>query len=252
MPKKPSPSFDAKIPVVLMSLPFPYPNCDTRIKEASIFCSDLCRDEAKFVRYFRACLLDGRYDQPDVQEALRIRLAFILGGGYAERARRLPPSVREAVVARDKGKCRACGRPGNQIDHISGGSGDLGNLQLLCPECHNKKTTATFIKISAQTHPEEWAKREALLARVHARKAVRFCDSADWDKIWRVLLKSRRETQMAANKSLQPTANSASAELVRSESVNNFETPVAGSTVNSQRKVSHVMLTQGGWADGEA
>jgi len=194
MPKKPSSPSTVQIPAALTSPPFPCPNCDTGLNDASLFCSDLCKDEAKFVRYFRACLRDGRYDQLDVQEALRIRLALILGGGYPERARQLRPSVREAVIARDKGKCQKCGKPGSQIDHIRGSSSDLDNLQLLCPECHNEKTTAGFVKISAQTHPEEWAKREALLARVHARQAARLCDSSDWDKIWRVLLKSRRET----------------------------------------------------------
>lgn len=193
MPKKIRASSDGLIPATLISLPFPCPNCDVEISEASIFCSDLCKDTAKFVRYFRACLLDGRYEQPDVQEALRIRSAFILAGGYAERARRLSPSVRETVIARDKGNCRSCGNPGNQIDHISGGSPDLQNLQLLCPDCHNRKTTATFVKITPESHPEAWAKREALLARIHAREATRFCDQSGWDKVWRPLLNARRE-----------------------------------------------------------
>jgi 5-methylcytosine-specific restriction endonuclease McrA len=163
------------------------------MNDAALFCSDLCKDEAKFVRYFRACIVDGRYDQPDVQEALRIRLAHILGGGYADRERRLPQAVREAVIARAKGRCQNCGAPGNQIDHIRGSSSDLENLQVLCPKCHNEKTTAGFVKISPETHPEEWAKREALLARVHAPRPVRLCDATEWDQLWRTLLKARRE-----------------------------------------------------------
>jgi 5-methylcytosine-specific restriction endonuclease McrA len=189
-----SPPMDAEIPAILLSLPFLCLNCDTPIRDASVFCSELCKDEAKFVRYFRACRHDGRLDRPDVQEALRIRLAFILGGGYAERDRRLPSSVREAVFARDEGKCRACGMPGNQIDHISGSSGDLRNLQLLCSKCHNKKTTANFKRITTETHPEALAKRDALFARAKAREAVRFCDREDWEKTRRQLERARRET----------------------------------------------------------
>ena len=177
----------------LSSPPFLCPNCNNPIGEPVLFCSDLCKDEAKFVRYFRACDADGRLEQDDVQEALRIRLAHILGGGYPERLRQLSKEIRETVIARDKGQCQSCGGPGNQIDHTRGSSNDLENLQLLCPKCHNEKTTAGFVTISAETHPEKWAKRESLLARVHAPKPTRLCDGSDWNKLWRVLRKARRE-----------------------------------------------------------
>lgn len=177
----------------LSSLPFLCLNCDTSIGEAKLFCSDICKDEAKFVRYFRARLKDGRYDQPDVQEALRIRLAHILGGGYSERARRLPQNIRDAVIKRDKGKCQKCGDTGSQIDHIKASSSDLTNLQLLCSRCHNEKTKSGFVTISKETHPEEWKKREALLARVHASCTSRLCDSEEWKMLWRPLLKARKD-----------------------------------------------------------
>ncbi|MCI0558417.1 MAG: HNH endonuclease [Nitrososphaera sp.] len=192
MPSNPS-SPGTQTVEALALFPFCCPNCDSLVNKAALFCSDLCRDEAKFVRYFRACLNDGRYNEPDVQEALRIRLALILGGGYAERARRLSQTIRDAVIARDGGRCRKCGKPGNQIDHIHGSSSDLDNLQLLCEWCHNKKTTTGFVKISAETHPEEWVKREALLARIHAARPIRLCDSMEWEQLWQVLLKARRK-----------------------------------------------------------
>jgi 5-methylcytosine-specific restriction endonuclease McrA len=184
---------DVEIPAALMSFPFPCPNCDAPFNDALLFCSEPCKNEAKFVRYSRACLSDGRYDQSDVQQALRIRLALIVGGGYSERARHLSPSVRALVFAHDEGKCRNCREPGIQIDHIQGSSGDLANLQLLCRECHDEKTTERFVTMTAETHPEEWAKREALLERVHAREPIRVCDSAGWENIWRPLMKARRE-----------------------------------------------------------
>jgi len=80
MPSKP-PSSGTQTVEALTSFPFPCPNCDKSMNDAALFCSDLCKDEAKFVRYFRACIVDGRYGQPDVQEALRIKLPLFLVGG---------------------------------------------------------------------------------------------------------------------------------------------------------------------------
>jgi 5-methylcytosine-specific restriction endonuclease McrA len=162
---------------------------------SSLFCSDLCQDEASYVRYFRACISDGRNLQDDVQEALHIKLAHILGGGYPRRERSLSQAIRDAVTARDKGRCRECGEPGSQIDHICGDSDDLVNLQLLCPKCHNEKTALGFVPISETTHPEEWAKAEMLSARVHADEPTRLCDSSDWSTLWRRLKKARREAE---------------------------------------------------------
>ncbi|MGA1825840.1 MAG: HNH endonuclease [bacterium] len=131
--------------------------------------------------------------QPDVQEALQIRLAHILGGGYPERLRQLSKEIREAVFFRDQGRCQRCGREANQIDHINGSSNDIDNLQLLCAKCHNEKTREGFVKITPETHPEEWAKREALLARVHSTRPTRLCDGPEWNKVWRSVQKGRRE-----------------------------------------------------------
>jgi hypothetical protein len=62
--------------------------------------------------------------------------------------------VRLAVIARDAGACRACGKlihePGDcQIDHIVEKPKDeaaeatpLSGLQLLCRSCHAKKTAS--------------------------------------------------------------------------------------------------------------
>lgn len=48
--------------------------------------------------------------------------------------------VSAVVRKRDGGKCRCCGKPGNQIHHIvyrsHGGKDDAGNLILTCGDCH--------------------------------------------------------------------------------------------------------------------
>lgn len=177
----------------LLVYPFPCPNCGKPLNDKKLFCSDLCRDEAKFVRYFRACIADGRYEQIDVKEALRIRLAHILSGGYQERLRQVSKETREIVIKRDEGLCLKCGAKGFQIDHIEGDNNDIKNLQLLCAKCHLQKTQKDFTKISKQTHPKEWAKREALIYRVKSPQPAQLCDCPDWDKKWNIVKKRRNE-----------------------------------------------------------
>lgn len=170
---------------VLSSSPYPCPNCDkANPNSASIFCSELCNEEAQFVRYFRARRADGRAEQADIKNALEIKLAVILGGGYPAKARQIPISIRKLVIAQDNGRCRSCGGPGSDVDHIEGSSSSLDNLQYLCRDCHNEKTRSRFRKISPATHPEEWAKREMLLKRAHCPQPLRICDQSDWDKLW--------------------------------------------------------------------
>jgi hypothetical protein len=58
----------------------------------------------------------------------------------------IPASVRLQVIARDNGRCRACGIgdvDALQCDHIvpesRGGDSSLENLQALCGVCNNRK-----------------------------------------------------------------------------------------------------------------
>jgi len=177
----------------LTTAPFHCPNCDD-ITGLQLFCSTLCKDEAKYVRYFRACIDDGRSEKRDVQAALRTRLAHILGGGYSERLRWLSKTTRQAVIARDKGLCVKCGQIGDQIDHIRGNSGDLSNLQLLCRACHQIKTESSFVSISRASHPAAFAKRDGLLLRVYAIRPELACDDyANWEVFSKSIRASRRK-----------------------------------------------------------
>jgi 5-methylcytosine-specific restriction protein A len=54
--------------------------------------------------------------------------------------------LRKRILLRDKYTCQSCHRVGGrlEIDHIvpisQGGTKDESNLQVLCRECHRKKT----------------------------------------------------------------------------------------------------------------
>lgn len=196
--KKAKPQADRKLPVKmnlkdLVAYPFPCPNCDQLISTPKLFCSELCKQVAKFIRYVRACRQDGRDQQPDVQEAIQIKLAMILGEGYPEQERRLPEPIRNAVIQRDGGRCKKCGKPGNQIDHIQGSSSEMQNLKLLCRACHNKKTTAAFIPITPESSPEVLKKEEVLDRRIGSPAPLRLCDAEEWDLIDGKILSQRRQ-----------------------------------------------------------
>jgi hypothetical protein len=110
-------------------------------------------------------------------------------GGYPESSRRLSPETRAAVIGRNKGRCVLCGAIGTDIDHIGGSSGDLSNLQLLCKECHRRKTKASF----ELTSPEKAAEGRAIWRkRVLAERPQRLCGDPERLKVeWRGL-KSQR------------------------------------------------------------
>lgn len=176
----------------LVEQPFPCANCDKPVADAQLFCVPLCRDEAKYVRYYRARIADDSFIYADIQEALKIKLAHILAGGYNARLRQLSLDLRRAVFERDNFRCRKCGGPGTEVDHVHGPSSELSNLQLLCSDCHRQKTMRSFQRISRKTHPDEWAKAVALDARVQAAKPSRFCDDEDWCRLWRTIATARR------------------------------------------------------------
>ncbi|NPV68147.1 MAG: HNH endonuclease [Anaerolineae bacterium] len=181
----------------LIAYPFVCANCDRIINSHDLFCSEECRQIAKYIRYYRRCIKDGRVDQLDVQQALRFRLAHILAGGYPERERRLTKDIRDAVIRRDEGRCRICGAPGTEIDHIHGSSHDLNNLQLLCKSCHSAKTASNLVPITPLSHPKEWALAEALHERAWSRLPQKLCDSTDWAQLWRKIA-SKRHLEIAS------------------------------------------------------
>lgn len=79
------------------------------VRRPFLFCSDLCAEEASTVRYARRAITDGRIHDAEVVEAVMIRVAMVVRGGYPARARNLSPAEREAVFRRDDYRCQICG-----------------------------------------------------------------------------------------------------------------------------------------------
>jgi 5-methylcytosine-specific restriction endonuclease McrA len=171
-------------------------SCDAKleIENQTLFCTEFCKQVAQFVRYARGVIRDpSRANDPEVSEAMRIRMAILLGGGYPERARRLNVAQRTAIIERDGGRCRRCGEPANEIDHIAGSSSDPSNLQLLCDRCHNDKTKSTFVP--ANEEQRAWA-QELWDTRIFAEQPLRLCDDeTKWKQEWRTL-KIQRTDQL--------------------------------------------------------
>lgn len=145
---------------------------------AQLYCSELCQQTPKFVRYARAAIADGRYERdPSVRDAVQMKVAHILAGGYHERARRMPKAFREQIFARDGHQCVLCGAPATQIDHIAGDANTPANLRSSCGECNLGM---------AQEHlgaapPREAAKADQLRERVFAPTPLHECDD---EKVW--------------------------------------------------------------------
>lgn len=160
-------------------------NCDRTLEAPQLFCSELCKQTARWVRKTRRWRDEDRLWEPDIAYAIEVGLAHILAGGYPERTRTLSPDVRSAVKARDSSVCQICGQPGEEIDHISGSSNELTNLRLLCSECHRRVTREHLVPASA----EQTRKANELWGRVDSLVPIRICDDyTRWNGRWREVL----------------------------------------------------------------
>lgn len=74
------------------------------------------------------------------------------------------------VRKRDKGKCRACRKPGSEVHHIvyrsHGGKDEAGNLAIVCIQCH-KLIHAKVLLVSFDPK--------------HPAKSIRFERNTQWD-----------------------------------------------------------------------
>jgi 5-methylcytosine-specific restriction endonuclease McrA len=174
-------------------------NCDGPIDcdgqpTGELFCSTVCKQAAKAVRYVRKATAEGRADEPDIAEAIRIKIGSVVGGGYPEKQRALSAAERAFVFDRDDHRCQLCGGKATEIDHIGADPGSdvnyPSNLQSVCRACHIEKTKRSMRPIASF---EEQAVLDDLLARIDAPQAIRLCDSEEWAIRWRTFRKQRRD-----------------------------------------------------------
>jgi 5-methylcytosine-specific restriction endonuclease McrA len=158
------------------------------------YCSELCQQVADVVRYRRATLVDGRCNDPDVEQAIRIKVAHVVAGGYDKRSRNVGPDLRVEVMAANDGRCVACGdRPATEVDHIRGPSNDRANLQGLCWSCHVAKTKLSMLPI-----PDHDTAKLAVLAglfeRFYSTQPLRVCDDKRlWDEVFPKVRQANRQ-----------------------------------------------------------
>jgi len=166
---------------------------DLVTEKTGLYCSDSCDGAAKDVRYFRRCYREGRVQDPQVQAALRTRMAFHVVGGYDSRSRALDPAIRRSVLEDNDGFCCSChSAPAAEVDHIKGPSSDRANLQGLCASCHSSKTRQSMVPMTA----EDKVKRDAFMELVfRSRPKMAAHDELAWPHEWRA---RRAETRVWA------------------------------------------------------
>ncbi len=171
---------------------------------SSLYCGELCKQSANLVRYARACHSDGRDRSPDIREAIQMRMASVLGGGYPERARHVPDDVRSAVFERSGGLCENCGRKLDferttgdpdlipTIQHMHGDSSDLSNLRAWCRRCNLEDAKSRFVPVEAGSSQDAYA--QELLVRIGSPRPLFLCDDEKrWNSIWRQLARDAKD-----------------------------------------------------------
>lgn len=180
-------------------------NCDrpTVTAKQPLFCSQQCRQAAELVRYVRSVTRDGRIAQPEVREAVQMRTAMVLGGGYGEQERQVPDKVRALVFERSGGRCENCRReldfqrsPSDrdawpEIHHARGDSNDPADLRAWCRHCNMGDAQAKFTNVEPGSPQAKLA--DELRRRWEAPSPLRVCDDEQrWASIWRQLAHDAR------------------------------------------------------------
>lgn len=168
-------------------------NCDKAVLSAkSLYCSNACSQIAALVRYARRTRTRGVFDDPDIQEAITIRLGLIIGsGGYDTKGRRIPPETRAEVYALAAGKCQKCGQKFGEdfdsqrtIQHLNGSSSDIANLQAWCMRCNKDDVLGKMVPMTDEDRAEAFM----IIMRWEAKKPLRLCDDeVHWESMWRDL-----------------------------------------------------------------
>lgn len=147
-----------------------------------LYCSDLCRQIPKFIRYVKRRRVEGTDSNEDIDYAIKIRMAHIYSGGYPDTERRITGPAREAVFEKYSNRCAQCGEVGTDVDHIAGSASALENLQLLCWECHRDKSEQSLQPVSPMSVHEIYL---PIMRRLEMGAAQQPSDDLRWNhRIW--------------------------------------------------------------------
>jgi len=179
-------------------------NCDSADVSAArpLYCSESCSQTADLVRYVRARRRDGTESRADIREAIQMRTAHVLAGGYPQAARRVRTEVRALVFERAGGRCESCGveldfenlngPTGATIQHVNGSSGELANLKAYCRRCNNMDAQSRFVPVDLGS--TQAALLGELQARWDAPVPLRVCDDDQhWKATWRAFSAEAKE-----------------------------------------------------------
>ena len=167
------------------------PNCDALAESlAGPYCSETCRDQAAFVRQFRASIASGSILTPEKQVVFGERLWWLLGGGLPLRESRIPESAKRQVTKRSAGKCELCGAPMTTVENFGSGCNRPLHLRAVCSLCSKTKR---YGDLEFGQSPEVAKLLSSFAKRIDSAKPIRLCDDPDaWD--WRAFMAKRRNT----------------------------------------------------------
>jgi hypothetical protein len=165
------------------------PNCGAPAENlAGPYCSEACRDQAAFVRQFRAALDSGSILTPEKQLVFGERLWWLLGGGLPLRESRIPESAKRQVSRRSDGKCETCGAPMTSVENIGSGCNRPLHLRAVCAGCSRTKS---YGDLGFGNRPQVVGLLINFGKRIGATNPMRLCDDPDtWD--WRGFMARRR------------------------------------------------------------
>lgn len=167
------------------------PNCLKRHSRTKIYCCDQCEDEAQVVRLVRNAIADGRIENAESQVGIGQKLLQIIQGGYPTE-RILRPALRRQIFDRDGRVCRICGKPGDQIDHISGSSNDPTNLRVVCGPCNRLRVTHSMVPMSIESADFVGSILDRLAVRIAAPEPLQTSDRPEWTRTWIAVRTGRR------------------------------------------------------------
>ena len=157
------------------------PNCGKVCTASTLYCSELCQQEAITVRHCRRVTRDRQLCQNlGVLEGIGMELLMLFGGGYPTGARMMSEELRAQIFERDGATCQICGAPATEIDHISGSSNDPSNLRALCKPCNMNRPMDSAVTVTLDNDPEQFSKLEqyamGIAVRIASPKPVKVCD----------------------------------------------------------------------------